>query len=168
MTSPRFLRISFSALSVLATILCLVAAVFTTALWVRSYRAMDTIYVRNRMGITSNEGALVLSNKRINLESWYSHHVAATFSPHYQDDFGNLPSNRWFTRLRWNSGLRVVYVPMWFLAGTCWMAVALLSVRRRYGLRVLFLWFTVVAVALGVAVWWIGTPVIPPSAPGGF
>jgi hypothetical protein len=146
-----------------AAVLFLVGGVFITAMWVRSYRAKDIIYVgRISMGFATNEGAIiVVSGQHIQGTSRYSHVVVSNALPTYQDDLGKSPSNRWFRILRWNSGLREIFIPMWFASAVCWIAVTMLSLRKTYSLRLLFLAFTLVAVLLGLAIWLLATPNVP-------
>ena len=142
---------------ILISLLFFIACIVYTALWVRSYRTRDLIWMHysgdNLIRMVSVEGRVVLSIKtyqgtRRSLQRYRSR---AGIGTDYKDDFGKTPNSWWFQILRWQSGLTEIHIPLWFPVLSAAILSAVVTPIRRFSLRALLIVTTLVAVILGIA-----------------
>jgi hypothetical protein len=145
----RYLRIAVTALS-------LTACVLLVALWVRSNRWADDVWIPlplNRdIGLTSESGCVSISLFRRDMTppypfGWSSSDMNRTRNP-------VPPTNSGFRVVR-EPDYSLIYVPNWFLAllAAVFAAVPWVNRIRRYSLRTLLIVTTLVAVGLGTVIY---------------
>ena len=162
MTSQEFSKrfMMASRLRTVVAVFFFILFVLFMALWVRSYRVKDILWVRyggdDAVRVSSTEGIIISSIKHwgFRRRSPYLMHSRIGRGPVYTDDFGKKPSRWWFQVLRWKSGLTEIHVPLWFPVLLTGALSILVSKRWRYSLRTLLFIMTFSALVLGVAVTW--------------
>lgn len=148
----RYARFAFSAV-------LLVAFLFVTSLWVRSYRTKDVLWVHlgadDFLRMSSQSGRLIISVKQLTNMSapWMLRHTRPGRLD-YEDDLGKKPGGWWVKTLKWKSGLTEYHMHLCVPAATFLLLVTLVSPQRRFSLRTLLLAATLLALLLGIAASW--------------
>lgn len=141
----------------LMSLLFLVACVASMALWVRSYRVKDMLWMRYSgdkfLRASSHEGVLLFSIRTFGnqINSVLLLHDHAGRSLGYKDDFGRTRSPWRLQILRWRSGHTEVHVPLWLLPLIAATLSALIAVKRRFSIRTLLVAFLLLSIILATA-----------------
>jgi hypothetical protein len=132
-----------------------IACVLLIALWVRSYRATDSVYGRIPtlvdIGGASQAGQLMLAFCHCGAwDAW--HHFSVPYGQ--GDDLGAIaPASGFGWVFADNDDERYFFSPHWFVAVVFTMFASAPWIGQRFSLRTLLIATTLVALVLGLVVW---------------